>query len=154
MMMVNIVALTNLTKLILPKLIIQGNGKVLNVASIAALTPGPMQAEYFASKVYVKSLSNALFQETKGTGVGVTVVLPELIKTEFAEVSGLNQTKLYNKSFTPEVVAKAAYKAMEKGKKEILSGVTWWQRILFNTLPFIPLKIKLAIVSRQQQKRK
>src|SRR6266702_2574743 len=56
MLHVNIVALTELTRLLLPGMIARGRGKIMLVASIAGFSPGPHMAVYFASKNYVLSL--------------------------------------------------------------------------------------------------
>lgn len=83
MINVNIVALTKLTKLFLPDMISRHHGRILNVSSPAGEMPGPLQAVYYASKAYVTSLSNALWRETKGTGVTVTALLPGAMNTGF-----------------------------------------------------------------------
>ncbi len=77
MLQVNIVCLTHLTKLFLKDMITQGNGKILNVASVAAFQPGPLMAVYFATKAYVLSFSEAIANELEGTGVTVTTLCPE-----------------------------------------------------------------------------
>ena len=71
---VDIRALTEMTKLFLPGFIERGRGCILNVSSIASLVPGPWQATYFASKAYVASLTLALSEELRGTGVTATAV--------------------------------------------------------------------------------
>jgi short-subunit dehydrogenase len=55
MLHLNIVSLTQLTKLFLPDMVQRADGKILNVASMAAFVPGPYMAVYYASKAYVKS---------------------------------------------------------------------------------------------------
>ena len=62
MMQVNIVALTELTKLFLPQIRAR-EGKIMNVASTAAFQPGPFMSVYYASKAYVLSFSEALAEE-------------------------------------------------------------------------------------------
>ena len=82
----NVRALTDLTRLLLPPLLADGAGGrrgVLNVASTAAFQPGPLMAAYFASKAYVLSLSEALHEELRGTGVTVTAFCPGPTRTEF-----------------------------------------------------------------------
>src|SRR6266550_476432 len=84
---VNIVALTELTRLILPGMVARGRGKVMLVASVAAYQPGPRMAVYFASKAYVLSLGEALAYELRRTGVGVTVLCPGATATNFFDVA-------------------------------------------------------------------
>src|SRR5207302_1835966 len=76
MVAVNVVALTDLTKQLLPGMVARGRGRVLNVASTASFQPGPFMAVYYATKAYVLSLSQALAEETSGTGVTVTCLCP------------------------------------------------------------------------------
>ncbi len=80
---VNIVALTELTKLLLKPMLERGAGKILNVGSTAGFVPGPGMAVYYASKAYVLSFSEALANELEGTGVSVTVLCPGPTGTNF-----------------------------------------------------------------------
>ncbi len=85
MLQVNVVALTMLTRFLLPGMIERRRGRVLNVASTAAFQPGPLMAVYYASKAYVLSLSLALTEETADTGVSVTCLCPGPTRTGFQE---------------------------------------------------------------------
>ncbi|MBI4414854.1 MAG: SDR family oxidoreductase [Candidatus Kerfeldbacteria bacterium] len=85
MLLVNIGALTRLTHLFLPSMLKRRSGKILNIGSIAGSLPGPWMAVYHATKAYVASLSEALWEETRGTGVTVTLLAPGLTRTEFHE---------------------------------------------------------------------
>ena len=76
MLQVNIVALTELTRLLLPGMVARRRGAIMLVASIAAFQPGPRMAVYFASKAYVLSLGEALAYELRNTGVTVTCCAP------------------------------------------------------------------------------
>jgi short-subunit dehydrogenase len=83
MIQVNIVALTELTRLLLPGMVARRRGKVMLVASTAAFQPGPRMAVYFATKAYVLSFGEAIAYELKGTGVTVTVLCPGPTATNF-----------------------------------------------------------------------
>ena len=72
MLQVNIVALTELTRLLLPGMAAGRHGKVMLVASTASFQPGPGMAVYFATKAYVLSFGEAIACELHGTGVTVT----------------------------------------------------------------------------------
>ena len=121
----NIVALTHLTRLFLPGMIARRSGKILNVASTAAFQPGPHMAVYFASKSYVLSLSEALHEEVKGTGVHVTALCPGPTKTNFAKRAKTNELKLYKyvDTMTPTEVAKKGYNALQKNKQFVIPGI-------------------------------
>src|SRR6516165_1278963 len=76
MIQVSIVALTELTRSLLPGMVARRRGKVMLVASTAAFQPGPRMAVYFATKAYVLSFGEAVAYELRGTGVTVTVLCP------------------------------------------------------------------------------
>jgi short-subunit dehydrogenase len=87
MTLVNIVALTTLTRHLLPRMIARGRGGILNVSSSAGFLPIPGFAVYAATKAYVTSLSEALRAELRGTGVNVCALCPGPVHTEFQEVA-------------------------------------------------------------------
>ncbi len=87
MMLVNMVALTRLTRTLLPAMIEQKHGAILNVSSSASFLPIPKFAVYAATKAYVTSFSDALRSELQGSGVGVTALCPGPVRTEFTEVA-------------------------------------------------------------------
>jgi uncharacterized protein len=87
MLMVNVVALTTLTRKLLPQMIARKRGAILNVSSSAGFLPIPGVAVYAASKAYVTSFSEALRAELRGSGVIVTALCPGPVRTEFQEVA-------------------------------------------------------------------
>ncbi|HSR42051.1 MAG TPA: SDR family oxidoreductase, partial [Longimicrobiales bacterium] len=122
---VNVVALTRLTRLLLPAMVERGHGRVLNVASTAAFFPGPLMAVYYATKAYVLSYSVALAEETRGTGVTVTCVCPGPVETEFQEVAGTRYSKLHRNSVVMGVerVAAESVEAALAGRTVHVPGV-------------------------------
>ena len=87
MTLVNIVALTTLTRHLLPQMIARRHGGILNVSSSAGFLPIPEFAVYAATKAYVTSFSEALRAELRGTGVSVCALCPGPVHTEFQEVA-------------------------------------------------------------------
>lgn len=87
MMQVNMVALTRLTRALLPAMIERKHGAILNVSSSAGFLPIPNFAVYAASKAYVTSFSEALRGELRAKGVHVSALCPGPVKTEFNEVA-------------------------------------------------------------------
>ncbi|MBM2616162.1 SDR family NAD(P)-dependent oxidoreductase [Actinoplanes sp. LDG1-06] len=69
-------ALTETTALLVPRMVGRGHGTVVNIASTGAYVPAPYMAAYGASKAYVLSFSQALWAETRGSGVRVVAVSP------------------------------------------------------------------------------
>jgi len=84
---VNVAALVALTGLFLPGMLARERGGILNVGSVAGFLPGPNMAVYFASKAFVLSFSEALFEELRVTGVSVTNLCPGATETNFSRVA-------------------------------------------------------------------
>ena len=110
----------------------RGRGKVLNVASTAAYVPGPFMAEYYASKAYVLSLTEALANELQGTGVTATVLCPGPTTTGFAERAGVAHAKLFEGAVMGvEQVAREGFEGMTRGRTVVIPGAKnrWLARL-------------------------
>ena len=87
MTVVNVETLTLITRHLLPRMIAQHRGAILNVSSSAGFLPIPGSAVYAATKAYVTSFSEALRAELRGTGVSVCALCPGPVVTEFQQVA-------------------------------------------------------------------
>jgi len=125
MVQVNIVALTTLTRLVLPRMVTQRKGRILNVASTAAFAPGPLMAVYYATKAYVLSFSEAIGNELAGTGITVTALCPGPTRTGFADRAGMSTANLFNSPLVldPAPVAAAGYRGMLRGRAVVVPGL-------------------------------
>jgi short-subunit dehydrogenase len=124
MVEVNIRALMDLTRRLLPSMLARRSGRILNVASLAGFVPGPYMATYYASKAFVLSFSEALSAELRGTGVTVTAACPGPTKTEFGAVAGSERTNLFRTGYADAVsVASHGYRAMLAGKVVAVPGL-------------------------------
>lgn len=152
MIHLHVLTLTRLTKLILKDMIRNGSGKILNVSSLAAFQPGPLMAVYFATKAYILSLSEALADEVKGTGITVTVLCPGQTKTNFENVSAVNSNSKVSqiKLFTADAVkvARYGYNSMKAGKTTAIPGTL--NKITVFISRHIPRKITALLVRRIQ----
>lgn len=121
---VNVTALTHLTRGVLPWLRANGRGHVMNMASVAAFQPGPLMATYYASKAYVLSLSEALHNESRGTGVTVTAVCPGPTRTGFARAAGISPTAPAGgaPAMHSAHVARLAFLGTMSGKRVVVTG--------------------------------
>lgn len=152
MIQVNITALTELTYLFLPGMVERNSGRIMNVASTAAMVPaGPLQSVYFATKQFVLSFSQGIAGELLDTNVTVTALCPGPIATEFSKTAGLENTDLFAKAYSPQSVAKDGYSAMEKGKFVEISGLSFSSRILMAATWFLPKKTMLRQVRKMQE---
>jgi uncharacterized protein len=123
MIQVNIVTLIELTHLLLPTMIANKSGRVLNIGSTAGFVPGAFMAVYYASKAFVNSFTEALSVELEGTGVTATVSCPGATATEFAQVAGNDKTPLFkSKVMGAREVAEDAYRAMMRGDPLRVAG--------------------------------
>jgi uncharacterized protein len=123
MVQLNVSALLQLTRCVLPKMLERRRGRILNVGSTAGFQPGPYMATYYATKAFVNSFSEALSFEVRGTGVSVTVSCPGPTTTEFGAVSGVDKTRLFSLgAASAGSVASAAYRAMHQGRPLAVHG--------------------------------
>lgn len=148
----NVRALVELSHAFGKDMVARGGGKILNVASTAAMMPGPFQANYFATKAYVMSYSQALDEELREFGVTVSSLNPGLVNTEFVAAADLGDTGLANqKGATAESVAKIGYDGMMKGKLVIINEGRL--SFLLNWVtPLLPRRTVLKMVRGMQTK--
>ena len=110
------------TKLFLPLMIKQKSGHIVNVASVAASFGLPGIASYCASKFAMLGFSEGLKHEISGTGVGITVVSPIMVKTDFFEHPSFAKMPKYSPmSLNSITVAKAIVKAANSSRLEIIT---------------------------------
>lgn len=83
----NVDALMRLTRAVLPQFVARGSGDVINVSSVVGFQAAPGLAVYAATKAFVTSFGEAISEELRGSGVGVTTLCPGLTRTEFQSVS-------------------------------------------------------------------
>jgi hypothetical protein len=120
---VNITALTALTHLFLQDMRTRGQGRVLNVASMAGFQPGPFLAVYYASKGYDYLFTEALAEELQGSGISVTCLYPGVTETEWQAVAGVEGSRLGRMNgMTAEAVARAAYDGLMRGQRSVIPG--------------------------------
>jgi short-subunit dehydrogenase len=151
MIQLNIIALTDLTRKFLPDFVEKNSGKILNVSSTASLMAGPMQAVYFATKAYVTSFSNAIAEELHDTNVTVTALMPGATETDFGKTSGMDKTELFNNTADASDVAQDGYDAMINGDLEIISGVSFAQKMMMKAIPITPKSILLKQIRKMQE---
>ncbi len=122
---VDVSAVITLARAFLPGMLARGSGGILNVASAIAFQPAPYQAVYAASKAFVLSFSEALWAETRGTGVAVTALCPGPTRTGFVDALGadVGHTAIYSRLAEPEPVVEAGLRALDKGRAVAIPGV-------------------------------
>lgn len=122
---VNIVALVDLTGLLLPGMLQRKRGGILNVGSVAGFLPGPHMAVYYASKAFVMSFSEALHEELRGTGVAVTNLCPGATESNFSQVARGKHTRARrSKKMSAAAVAIAGQRAFRRNQSICVPGAT------------------------------
>ena len=125
---VNVDALVRLTHAVLPGMLERGGGGILNVASTIAFQPAPYQATYGASKAFVLSFSQALWAETRGSGVTVSALCPGPTRTGFVDALGadVSNVAIYKNLASPEPVVAAGLRALDRGRPVVVPGWQNW----------------------------
>ncbi|MCE2928539.1 MAG: SDR family oxidoreductase [Candidatus Caenarcaniphilales bacterium] len=154
MIQVNIVALTQLSKLFMPDLIQRQGSRIMNVASVAGFVPGTFQAVYYATKAYVQSLGYAINAEleTIKTDLRVTTLCPGPTSTEFAQVAkaeDIRAFKYLKRGVDSKFVAEYGYKAMLKAKYIATPGFD--NQLLVHFISKIAPRMQAARITRFMQ---
>jgi short-subunit dehydrogenase len=122
MLEVNLLALTKLTKLLLPPMLARGSGRILNVSSVMGLVPCPFNVVYAATKAYVRSFSESLAEECRGSGVTVTCLCPGSTQSNFHASAGMQRINATRGAMRAQAVAAAGYHAMQSGTRLEIPG--------------------------------
>lgn len=124
LLQVNVLACTALAHLFLAPMLKRKTGRILNVASTSAFQPLPNLAVYAASKAFLLSLSEALWIETRDSGVTVTALCPGFVNTDMIAKDGgkkaMNVPLIRN--LEPGEVARQGYAACMAGKPLYING--------------------------------
>lgn len=124
--MVNVVALHQLTLAVLPGNVSAGAGGVINVASTAAFQPLPHMATYGATKSFVLHFTEAIAEELRSTGARALALCPGPTRTEFGEVAGVAQEFEMILPMGAPAVVRAALRALDAKRAICVPGVPNW----------------------------
>jgi hypothetical protein len=145
---VNLVALTDLMKRAASEMAARGRGRILNVGSTAGFMPGPNMAVYHATKAYVLSLSEAVAEELRGSGVTVTVLCPGATQSDFFNRADMSEVRLAKMGRLPTArsVAEEGWRAMRAGRRVTITGAT--NRAFALAARLLPRRAVTAIADR------
>ncbi len=149
----NVRALVELTHLYWDAMRERRRGGVLNVASTAAFQPGPFMAVYYASKAFVLSFSEALWEEARGTGVKVSCLCPGPTMSGFRARAGTDKTKLAAaaRQVPSMPVAEAGYRAFQNDERVVVTGAR--NKLVAQLVPMLPRRTVLRMVRELQSPR-
>lgn len=122
----NVRSLVEMTYRFLAPMRERKRGAIVNVASTAGFQPVPFMATYAATKAFVLSFSEALWEENRAYGIQVMALCPGVTETGFFEASRMQKPPART-SQTPEEVVATALRGLKRGKSSIISG--WPNRL-------------------------
>jgi short-subunit dehydrogenase len=138
----NIRALVELTHIFWSRMLKNKRGGVLNVASTAAFQPGPFMAVYCATKAFVLSFSEALWEEARGTGVHVSCLCPGVTQSGFHKRAGTEGLPLHRGGIMPAArVAGLGYEAFQANKRVKVTGAL--NSVMAHSVAFAPRAVVL-----------
>ncbi|MDV6287127.1 SDR family NAD(P)-dependent oxidoreductase [Streptomyces sp. UP1A-1] len=111
---VDVTAVADISRAFIGQLRSAGRGVLVNVASMAAYQPNPRMALYGATKAFVLSLTEALWEESRGTGLRVLALSPGATRTEFFDVVGTPQAAGGTRLASPADVVRTALAALDR----------------------------------------
>jgi uncharacterized protein len=141
--MLNVMAVMNCSHLFLPDMLQQHHGAIINVSSTAAFQPDPYMAVYGATKSFVLSFTEALYEENRDRGVQFLALCPGATDTAFFDVVNAEEASVGRRE-RPEHVVQAAIKALDSGRHYVVPGGSNYLLTLLSR--FLPRKRLLGIV--------
>ena len=146
----NIKSLVELTHRFLRPMIERKQGAIINVASTAAFQPVPYMATYAATKAFVLSFSEALWEENRTHGVHVMALCPGVTETNFFEAAGIDRPPMRTIQ-TAEEVVETALRALPREKSTVISG--WTNFITVEAERFFPRSFVVKVAGKALRSR-
>ena len=144
----NVKSLVELTHRFLQPMIERKQGAIINVASTAAFQPVPFMATYSATKAFVLSFSEALWEENRSYGIKVLALCPGVTDTNFFEAARGHKPPA-RASQTPEEVVDMALRGLERGQSHIISG--WTNFLVTQSERITPRSLVVRIAGRMMR---
>ena len=125
MIRLNVTSVVELTHRFLGPMRERKQGTIINVASTAGFQAVPYMATYAATKAFVLSFSEALWDENRAHGIHVMALCPGVTETNFFEAAGIDRPPMRTVQ-TPEEVVETALRGLARKKAVVISGWTNW----------------------------
>lgn len=149
---VNVKALSVLAHAVIPAMKANRKGEILNVASMAAFTPGPYMTEYYATKAYVLSFSMALREELKPYGIKVAALCPGPVHTEFFKVAANTPNGVMGTITLESLpVVQTAIKALKQNRSVSVPGVPF--KLGRVAMKLVPRGLSAKLIAKIQKTR-
>jgi short-subunit dehydrogenase len=147
--MVNAMAPVDLAHAVLPGLLARRSGGIITVASSIAFQPSPRHAVYGASKAFALAFSEALWAETRGSGVRVLALCPGPVATGFLEGLGdqaAATSSVYRHGTEPGGIVRAALRGFDRDAMTVIPGLR--TRFLAQGYRFLPRTVMVRMTGR------
>lgn len=141
---------TYLTKLFLRDMIKKNEGKILNIASVAAFQPGPLMSLYYATKAYILHFTEAISNEVKDKNISISVLCPGQTKTNFQKNVSSKRNKINFNTASPVKVAKYGYESLKKNVTISVPG--FWNNLIVFLVRILPRSTSTSLVRYIQEK--
>jgi short-subunit dehydrogenase len=117
---INVIGLLQMTHAVLPRMLQRGEGHIVNLASLAGLTPVPYNAVYSASKHAVVGFTDSLRMELEATGVGVSAICPGFVREAGMFTRHSESAPAMAGTSSPDEVAAAVVKAIKGNRRQVV----------------------------------
>ena len=141
---------THLTKLFLKDMIKKNEGKILNIASVAAFQPGPLMSLYYATKAYILHFTEAISNEVKDKNICISVLCPGQTKTNFQKNISTKKNKIKFNTACPVKVAKYGYESLKRNVTVSVPG--FWNNFIIFLGRLLPRSTSTNLVRYIQEK--
>lgn len=148
-MMVNAVAVADLARAVLPGMLARRRGGIITVASSIAFQPSPHQAVYGATKAFALAFSEALWAETRGTGVRILALCPGPVATGFFASLGdeaATSSIIYRRTADPADVVRAGLRGFDHDAMTVIPGLR--TRLLAQGHRFLPRTVMARMTGK------
>ena len=150
MIKVHNLAIVKLCHSALPNMLAKRSGVIINVSSMGALLPLPINAVYSASKSFIKLFSESIYLELKGSGVKIQSLCPGMTVSDFHERLGYDKKTYYkekglSKAMSTEMVVDASLKCLAQDKAVCIPGR--YRRILSYLIRLMPQSLIYKMVT-------
>lgn len=150
MIQLNVRSLVDLTHRFLGPMRERQRGTIINVASTAAFQAVPYMATYAATKAFVLSFSEALWEENRLHGIHVMALCPGVTETNFFQAAGIDRPPMRTIE-TPEEVVETALRALARRKSTVISG--WSNFLVVETERLVPRSVVTKIAGKALRSR-
>ena len=155
LMQVNVTALMNVTRQVVPHMLARGEGHIINMVSVAGLIASPLITSYTASKFGVRGFTDALRREVAPLGIKVSGIYPGPASTEFGQHVGKNDayrsvSSLLKFHMTSQYVARRVLDVAKHPRRSLV--IPWWFRIIITIDTLFPVLVDWIMYAFSKKK--